>query len=55
VRTLGLVRRLVGCFYCGYPCPGDVCPYCSDLPVRDPLVAKARKPLSEAERIAARG
>jgi hypothetical protein len=54
VRTLGIVRRLVGCFYCGYPCPGDVCPYCSDLPVRDPLVVKARQVLSEAERIEAR-
>jgi hypothetical protein len=49
MRTLGIVRRLVGCFYCGYPCPGDVCPNCSDLPLRDPLVAKARQPLSEAE------
>jgi hypothetical protein len=55
VRTLGIVRRLVGCFYCGYPYPGDVCPYCTDLPARDPLVAKVRQVLSEAERFAARG
>jgi hypothetical protein len=50
VRKLNIVRRLVG-----YPCPGDVCPYCTDLPARDPLVAKARQVLSEAERFAARG
>jgi hypothetical protein len=55
VRKLNIVRRLVGCFYCGYPCPGDVCPYCTDLPARDPLVAKAREPLSEAERFKAAG
>ena len=40
---------MVGCFYCGYPCPGDVCRYCSDLPLRDPLVGKVRLPLSETE------
>jgi recombinational DNA repair protein RecR len=53
VKRLGIVRRLVGCFYCGQPCQGDVCRYCSDLPLRDPLVARARVPLSEAERIEA--
>lgn len=55
MRKLGIVRRLVGCFYCGQPCRGDVCRYCSDLPLRDPLVARARLPLSEAERIEAQG
>lgn len=49
MRSLGIVRRLVGCFYCGRPCRGDVCPFCSDLPLRDPLVSKARLPLSETE------
>jgi hypothetical protein len=53
MRKLEIIRRLVGCFYCGYPCPGDVCPYCTDLPVRDPLVAKVRLPLSEQERFEA--
>jgi hypothetical protein len=61
-RPLRPFRRLAGlCLYCGRPMPrgrtgfslADVCGYCSDLPVRDPLVAKARQPLSEAERIKA--
>lgn len=55
-------RRIPGrCLYCGEPMPlgrsghsrADVCGYCSHLPVNDPLVAKARLPLSEAERIEA--
>jgi hypothetical protein len=46
---------LVGCFYCGYPCPGDVCGYCSDLPLKDPLVNRARQVLSENERMEAAG
>jgi 5-methylcytosine-specific restriction endonuclease McrA len=45
------VRRLHGlCLYCGRPSRVDVCGYCSDLPVRDPLVSKARLPLTESER-----
>jgi hypothetical protein len=55
-KRLRPLRRLPGlCFYCGRPSRADVCCYCSDLPLRDPLVAKARLPLSEAERIAAAG
>jgi hypothetical protein len=60
VKRLGIVRRLVGCFYCGQPCGyrenrGDVCWQCADLPAKDPLVFRARLPLSEQERIEARG
>jgi hypothetical protein len=60
VRKLGIVRRLVGCLYCGQPCGyrenrGDVCWRCADLPLKDPLVAKARLPLTEQERIEAAG
>jgi hypothetical protein len=32
-----------------------VCGQCSDLPLRDPLVSKARQPLSEQERLVAAG
>jgi hypothetical protein len=50
------VRRLHGlCLYCGRPSRVDVCGYCSDLPVRDPLVKLARQPLTETERIRAAG
>jgi hypothetical protein len=50
------LRRLPGlCLYCGTPTRADVCGYCSDMPVKDPYVSKARQPLSEAERIAANG
>jgi hypothetical protein len=54
VKRLGIVRRLVGCFYCGYrENRGDVCWQCADLPLKDPLVFRARQPLTEQERIEA--
>lgn len=56
LRRLRPVRRLHGlCLYCGRPSRADVCGFCSHLPVRDPLVSKARQPLSEQERMRAAG
>jgi hypothetical protein len=50
------LRRLHGlCLYCGRPSRADVCGFCSDLPLKDPLVHRARQPLMEAERMKAAG
>jgi hypothetical protein len=53
---LRALRRLHGlCLYCGRPTRSDVCGFCSQLPIRDPLVSKARTVLSEQERMKAAG